>query len=230
MTGTGSLAATVAGRVSDLQRGYLADRKSPRAVAALAALRRAVAAPVGSVPEVWDLTTLPWVDDTLPRVTDEPTPEELACHTAMTLYALHQQSKHDPMHVRAGRQDSRSLGVAVARLIAAVDNPQRRADPDRVSSVRRRFNALVTASTFTEMTHHLRGLIMQLRAEGIALDYGRLADDLARLQNPGRADGVRLRWARDLAGPRAVIAEDSASPDSAAPPSSTTGTDPEETP
>ncbi len=228
MTGTGSLAATVAGRVSGLQRGYLADRKSPGAVAALAALRRAVAAPVGSVPEVWDLTTLPWVDDTTPWVTDEPTPEELACHTALTLYALHQQSKGDPMHVRAGRQDSRSLGTAVARLIAAVDSPQRRADPDRVSSLRRRFNALVTASTFAELAYHLRGLIMQLRGEGIALDYGRLADDLAGLQNPRRADGVRLRWARDLAGPRAAAAGHAAPSDSAAPPSSTT--DPEETP
>lgn len=230
MTGSRSLAATVAGRVSELQQGYLADRKSSRAVAALAVLRRGVAAPVGAVPDSWELTALPWVDDTAPWVTEEPTAEELACHTALTLYALHQQSRGDPMHVRATRQDSRSLGAAVARLIAATDNPGRRADPERVSSRRRRFNALVTAATFTEITHHLRGLVLQLRAEGIALDYGRLAEDLAGLQSPRRADGVRLRWARDLTGPRATAAEDPAAEDPAAPRPSTTGTILEETP
>jgi CRISPR system Cascade subunit CasB len=70
-------------------------------------------------------------------------------------------------------------------------------DPAQVKAIRRRFDALVTASSFSEVQHHLRGLITQLRSAEIALDYGRLAQDLADLQRPERVQGVRIRWARD---------------------------------
>ncbi len=43
----------------------------------------------------------------------------------------------------------------------------------------------------------MRGLITQFRAEEIPLEYGQLAQDLRRLQNPRTAPGVRLQWGRD---------------------------------
>jgi len=61
---------------------------------------------------------------------------------------------------------------------------------------RRRFNAVMTASTFDEAVHHLRGLVTQLRAENVPLDYGMLADDLRTFQFPGGGDAVRRRWGR----------------------------------
>jgi CRISPR system Cascade subunit CasB len=64
--------------------------------------------------------------------------------------------------------------------------------------VRRRFEALGTATTFEEASHHARGLISQLRTQGIPLDYGLLADQLVGLLHPASADRVRLSWGRDF--------------------------------
>lgn len=168
-----------------LQR-LLADPGSSRTRALLARLRGAVAREPGEVPEIWSLT----IDGVpgAPRPGDDsPTAEERAVHAALTLFALHQQSRAEPMH----RRDV-GLGLAVRRLEARRPG---RSEADK-SPVRRRFDAVVLADTFGEVVHHLRGLITQMRADGIALDYAQLADDLLRLQRPGGAHGVRLRWAR----------------------------------
>ena len=66
------------------------------------------------------------------------------------------------------------------------------------SSVLRRFNALATADSMPEVSHHLRGMIQLLRREGIPLDYPQLAEDLYQYQFVDGAPNVRLRWGRDL--------------------------------
>lgn len=174
----------VHGRVSQLQREFLADRSdlSAKARAHLAQLRRGIGKDVGALPELWQ-TTLEGLP--LPEgIGDTPTPIERATYTAITLYALHQQSRTAPMH-----HPGIGLGTAVRQL-------SRRTASE--AAVQRRFHALGTASSFTETVQHARGLITQLRGESIAVDYGRLADDLHDLQNPRRADRVRLAWGRDF--------------------------------
>jgi CRISPR system Cascade subunit CasB len=172
-------------RVTQLQHGYLQRR--PAAVAALAQLRRGVGKPVGAIAELWQLTLegvpLP------PRYGDQPTTNERAAHTAMTLYALHQQSRSEPMH-RPGQ----SIGTA-ARILA-----QRSPSAE---ATRRRFEALGTATTFEEVSHHARGLISQFRTYGVPLDYGQFADQLVGLLHPASADRVRLSWGRDFYRPAA---------------------------
>ncbi len=158
---------------------------SPSTRATLARLRSAVGQAPGTVPEVWSVT----IDGApgAPRG-DDPTPEERAIHIAMTLFAIHQQSRGRSMHVQG-----RGLGQAV-RLLEHV----RGVSDGGVSPVRRRFDALATASSMEEAAHHLRGLVGQFRSagEGIGLDYGALAADLLDLQLPTRSQAVRLRWAR----------------------------------
>jgi CRISPR system Cascade subunit CasB len=172
-------------RVTQLQHGYLQRR--PAAVAALAQLRRGVGKPVGAIADLWQLTLegvpLP------PRYGEEATINERAAHTALTLYALHQQSRSEPMH-RSGQ----SIGAA-ARILA------RRTTS--LEATRRRFEALGTASSFEEVAHHARGLISQFRTHGIPLDYGRFADQLVGLLHPASADRVRLSWGRDFHRPAA---------------------------
>jgi CRISPR system Cascade subunit CasB len=172
-------------RVTQLQDGYLQHR--PAAVAALAQLRRGVGKPVGAIAELWQLTLegvpLP------PRYGDQATANERAAHTALTLYALHQQSRNEPMH-RPGQ----SIGAA-ARILA-----QRSSSAE---ATRRRFEALGTATTLEEVSHHARGLISQFRALGIPLDYGLFADQLVGLLYPASADRVRLSWGRDFYRPAA---------------------------
>lgn len=62
--------------------------------------------------------------------------------------------------------------------------------------MRRRFDAVVTSASFAELTHHLRGLVGQMRSADVGLDYGMLAQNLWDFQQPGRADSVRRQWAR----------------------------------
>ncbi|QAY71393.1 type I-E CRISPR-associated protein Cse2/CasB [Xylanimonas protaetiae] len=169
-------------RAATLQAG----RHRSAVVATLARLRANAGKEPGTDPAIWSQTVdgvpgTPWGDG--------PTVQEWAVHTAMTLFATHQQSRDAGMH-RPGV----GLGQAVARL----ERKQGGAEDDRISSLRRRFDAAVTAATPDELAHHLRGLVTQLRGGDEGLDYGLLADDLVQFQQPGQAGDVRRRWARQL--------------------------------
>ena len=174
-----------AGRLVDRRIGgprglqtRLDDNKSRRARGELAALRRGVSRSPGELPEIWELTRV----EVPESAGDAPTWEEIAVHTAMTLYAVHQQSRTEPMF-RPGI----GLGSAAHDLVGRdEENP----------SARARFNALVTSTTVAELRHHLRGFVSLLRARGFALDHAMLADDVLRFQQPGGAKKVRLAWAR----------------------------------
>mgnify|MGYP000857854032 CR=1 FL=1 len=175
-----------AGRLVDRRIGgprglqtRLDDNKSRRARGELAALRRGVSRSPGELPEIWELIRVEVPDG----AGDAPTWEEIAVHTAMTLYAVHQQSRTEHMF-----SPGVGLGSAARRLIGSPDeeNP----------SARARFNALVTSTTVAELRHHLRSFVSLLRARGIALDHAMLADDVLRFQQPGGARSVRLAWAR----------------------------------
>ena len=182
-----------AGRLVDRRIGgprglqtRLDDNKSRRARGELAALRRGVSRSPGELPEIWELTRVEVPDG----AGDAPTWEEIAVHTAMTLYAVHQQSRTEHMF-----SPGVGLGSAARRLIGSPDeeNP----------SARARFNALVTSTTVAELRHHLRGFVSLLRARGFALDHAMLADDVLRFQQPGGARSVRLNWARQYYSPPA---------------------------
>ena len=160
-----------------LQARYLQNES--RARGEMAALRKGASRDSGELPEIWELTSVE-----IPEyASDAPTREEIAVHTAMTLYAVHQQSRTEHMF-----SPGVGLGSAARRLIGSPDeeNP----------SARARFNALVTSTTVAELRHHLRSFVSLLRARGIALDHAMLADDVLRFQQPGGAKKVRLAWAR----------------------------------
>lgn len=174
----------VGSRVSQWQGAYI--RRESEALAALARLRRGVGKEVGAMPDLWQYTLadlpVPEPDRRRPDY-DKPTVFERAAYTAMTLFAVHQQSRSQGMH-----QQGQSLGTAVRNL---------RIRSASAEAVRRRFEALGTAETYTEVVNHARGLITQLRSEGIPLDYGALTEDFVWLQSRA-ADRVRLRWGRDF--------------------------------
>ena len=168
-----------------LQVGYQANR--PDAVARLARLRRAMPSGRQLSPDAWDIF------DQMPGQLlgggDEPSEAEFAVSAALALFASHQQSRRDAAMHRQGRQHT--LGRAVARLSKAVDS----------QGVDRRFRALTRSADVVAALQHLRGLITQLRAERIPLDYGSLARDLYNLQYPGSVHSVRMRWTRDFHKP-----------------------------
>ena len=174
--GTGRLVDSRLSGESGLQNRYLHNEAQARGQ--MAALRGAVAREPGEVPEVWELTQVKVPDN----AGDAPTREEIAVHTAMTLYAVHQQSRTAPMF-RPGV----GLGRAARELVGRdEENP----------SAQKRFNALVTSTTVAELRHHLRGFVSLLRARDIALDHAMLADNIVHFQRPNGAKQVRLAWAR----------------------------------
>ena len=152
----------------------------------LANLRRGIAKAPGDLPELWGLLFRDFPEE-LMSSTGEPTWAEWAVSGALTLYALHQQSRdvrEENMHRRNIR-----LGQAVAGLVKSEDDRER---------VARRFNAFATAGDMQEAAYHLRGLIQLLRAENIPLDYVRLAQELYLFQDPDEAPKVRLKWGQDF--------------------------------
>ncbi|MEV6274871.1 type I-E CRISPR-associated protein Cse2/CasB [Nocardia sp. NPDC051832] len=182
-----ALSEFVVARVSTVQRRYSADEAV--AVAALAQLRRGVGSRAGSNPALWDLTLAG-----LPEILADPsyttsaerdgvaTKWEQAAHDAITLHAWHQQSRTEPMHRRGV-----SLGAAL-RILGFRTSEE---------GVLRRFKALGTTDRHDARLTLLRGLISQLRAHTIAIDYGILARDLRQLDHRNTADQVLLRWGRD---------------------------------
>lgn len=177
----GRVGAVVDQRARELQARAL--KGVPSAVAALARLRRGAGKQPGEVLDILEFTV---ADEFFTGRADAGVSiDEYAAHVALTLFALHQQSKPGPMH-RPGT----GLGSALRRLH---DGPDPVPEP-----VQRRFRVLGTADGVGELTHHLRGAVQLLRVKDIGLDYGLLADQLVNWQWPGGADRVRLRWGREF--------------------------------
>lgn len=171
-------------RVADLQNRLLhPEYRDPAAVAALARLRRGAGKAPGDVLDILEYTVSAEFRPA-PR-DDEPSPDEWAAHVAMTLFAVHQQSRGEKMHRRG-----RGLGTALRSLHPG----DQKSLPEPLA---RRFRMLGTADSFPELTHHLRGAVQLLRAAGAPLDYGVLADQLVAWQRHGRGR-VQLKWGREF--------------------------------
>lgn len=176
----GRVGTVVDRQAAKLQSSALAG--VPSAIAALARLRRGAGKQPGELLDILEFT----LDDEYfsGRSDAGASIDEYAAHVALTLFALHQQSKAQPMH-RPGA----GLGTALRRLSDGPEVPE---------PVQRRFRVLGTADGVRELTHHLRGAVQLLRTRDIPLDYGLLADQLVAWQWPGGPNRVRLRWGRDF--------------------------------
>ena len=127
----------------------------PQRRAELAELRRGVGRQPGDLPALWGALLADMPEQL--QGSNGPSKAEWAVYTALTLFALHQQGE-------AGvsmNQPGRTLGGAVRQLAEKTAAGQDWTE----SSVLRRFNALATADSMPEVSHHLRGMIQLLRRE-----------------------------------------------------------------
>lgn len=177
----GDIVGDVAGEyITDLQRGYRNDVGS--AVALLAQLRRGAGKLPADVPELWGLTGTDRLYQQQTLSETDASRAEAALFLALTLYALHQQSRTE----RDMHQPGAQFGASVRRLMGEeVDEP-----------IRRRFVRIGTASTLPTLAYRLREMVTLLRAESIPLDYAQLARQLHRAQLPGGLAEIRQAWGR----------------------------------
>ncbi|MEU9313449.1 type I-E CRISPR-associated protein Cse2/CasB [Streptomyces sp. NPDC048256] len=211
---TATAAPTVRSRVGDLaaaqisrwQEGYLRD--SPQDVAVLARLRRGAGRDAGDLPDLWTLVdTAPLHarrDGVRPLAEEELVRADNALHAALTLWALHQQSRGARMHRSHSRARPAGLGAAVRRLMPhdGIDEP-----------VRKRLVRAGTAPDLTALSQRLRDLIVLLRRADVPLDYGLLAGQLYTWQQPGGADTVRREWGRSFHAGQQPAASGTNTPD-----------------
>ncbi|MGO3795987.1 MAG: type I-E CRISPR-associated protein Cse2/CasB [Pauljensenia sp.] len=180
----------VRNRVLQIAGHRLAGQNS-YARAGRAQLRTALGKEVGSVPSIWQFT----VDGGPSRRDDtEASRGELAVHTALTLWALHQGSHPDSMHVRS--ETGRRLSIAAAaRILTDADG----SDRDRHDTpIYGRLSALVRATTFESLAIQARGIVNLLSSADIPMDYGQFAVDLFQWQDPQRRSAVIRSWGRDF--------------------------------
>ncbi|MFJ6565641.1 type I-E CRISPR-associated protein Cse2/CasB [Streptomyces sp. NPDC091412] len=185
------LTRLAAGHIAALQRGYLDDQS--HAVAALARLRRGAGREAGQLPDLWALIDTGPLHETpdgaRPLSESELVRAEDALHVALTLYALHQQSRRTGMY-QADRPDRRrGLGTAVRRMMKPGEIDE---------AVRKRLVRAGTAPDLAVLAQRLRDIVVLLRREDIGLDHALLAGQLYTWQWPGGADTVRREWGRSF--------------------------------
>lgn len=161
--------------------------ESSSSKARLARLRRGIGKKPGEIPELWGdfLQDLP---EELTGRCLEPTREEWAVYTALTLFALHQQGNSEMMNA-SGREYG--LGRAVSRLIA---DPS---DEDEVERISFKLSLAALSDDMTELSYRLKSIVRLLSHDGIKLDYTELAKDIYFFRS-GKADSVRLKWGREF--------------------------------
>lgn len=164
----------------DVLSGY------PSGKADLAKIRNSVGKPINEAVEVW-----PILFENLPEefLSNNATAsnEELAIVTAIQLYSLHKQGGVFRINTESDGK-SKNLGYSL-RVLRTDDN---------TTSIDRRFNSMITSTTFDELYNHLKTMIKILKSKfpNVYVDYAKLAEDLFWYLN-GHEQDVRLRWAKE---------------------------------
>lgn len=142
--------------------------------AALAALRHSLAFAPGSYPPAY-----PHVERFVAAGKSASDASRLALYVTAGLFAQH------PL------QGERTLAASLGVLMRQRDS----------ASIENRFVALLGADA-ANLPDYLRQIVSLLAADGLALDYATLLDDLSFWLNPyldpERRDRIRQRWARDF--------------------------------
>lgn len=160
-------------------------RETSSGKALLAKMRRSVEKPLSETVEIW-----PFIFETLPEEFIGKD-EETAIILTLQLYSLHQQGvETSVIYGREKSVDNKvyTFGKSLSIL---------RTEDDKVA-VDRRFNTMITATTFKELIYHLRHLLMLLKSKSreTKVDYAQLAEDLYWVLR-GSDENIRLKWARD---------------------------------
>lgn len=141
---------------------------------AMAILRRSAGFAPGAYPPAF-----PYVERFVPVDSHAQDSARLALYVTAALYARHPQ--HGP---------AQSLAAALGKLMQERQS----------GSIEQRFVALLAADP-EDLPHYLRQIITLVAADGHAINYEALLEDLFRYLHPYQfeaRDRIRQRWARDF--------------------------------
>ena len=112
--------------------------------------------------------------------------EEKALLVALQLYAVGQQG----LNKVSNSEKNISFGCSLQRVKDA-----------NSASLDRRFNTMLTATTFDEFVYHLRQIFSLAKSkDNFSVNFLKLAEDLFKHQNGGNKK-ICLRWAKDYYRP-----------------------------
>jgi CRISPR system Cascade subunit CasB len=112
--------------------------------------------------------------------------EEKALIVVLQLYAIGQQG----LNKVSNDENNNSFGSSLQRI-----------KDGNSTSLDRRFNTMITATTFDEFVYHLRQIFRLAKSKNnFSVNFLRLADDLFKHQN-GVNKKICLRWAKDYYRP-----------------------------
>jgi CRISPR system Cascade subunit CasB len=172
---------TVYGTVKNIlaHLGSPEERKS--AAANLAALRNSAGKEYEEASEVWPIL-FPFIPMEFTGK-GSATREEKAVYVTLQLYAIGQQGTNKIINT-----DNRYLSMGASlRAIRGSDS----------KALDRRFNTMITATTFEEFVYHLRQIYkLGKSSNGFAVNFPQLGNDLYWYQN-GENRQVCLKWAKD---------------------------------
>ncbi|EHI70394.1 type I-E CRISPR-associated protein Cse2/CasB [Streptococcus ictaluri] len=160
------------------------DTSSGKAL--LARLRQSIGKPISETVVIWSVLFKDLPEEFLGR-NGQPSNEEQAILTTLQLYALHQQSQSHSVLIN--REDKyQNIGYSLKQLRQGEDT----------TAIDRRFNVMITASSFEELVYHLRHLISLLKTKSpeTKVDYAKLSEDLYWFLRDYQ-ERVRLSWARE---------------------------------
>lgn len=117
------------------------------------------------------------------------TAEENAVLNTLQLYALYQQGRSDSEAIIKEFNKWENMGTSFSSL---------RADDNRIS-IDRRFNTMITSTTYDEFFYHLRqmfGLLKSRNKGQVQVNFPKLSQDLFWFQL-GYEGNIRIAWSRE---------------------------------
>lgn len=111
--------------------------------------------------------------------------EERAIVTTIQLYGLHQQAEAESVLLSEDAEKWKNLGYSLSFLRKGEDS----------LAADRRFNTMITSSTFEELSHHMRQMVKLLKSKTDAkVNYTKLSGDLYKFLT-GYGEEVKFSWA-----------------------------------
>lgn len=153
--------------------------------ALLAGIRDSIGKELANAPQVWPLLFANLPEEYLGNKA-RITAEENAIYLSLQIYAVMQQGSSKPE--RGEEKATRNIGESLRIL---------RGDESKTKAMDERFNTMVTAGSFEELSHYLRQMIKILKANAVnpSVNCPKLAIDLFWMQK-GKQENILMDWAR----------------------------------